>query len=87
MPDDDSLFSPTCIAHGGNSEAGVARCQYSFPKGRYTRDAVRGMVARPEDRADQMSRIGGRLINYYVTFGEYDFIAEAPDAERLRQPC
>jgi len=53
-------------------------------QGRYTRDAVKGMLARPEDRADQVSRllskIGGRLIGYYVTFGEYDFlaIAEAP---------
>src|SRR4029079_3993057 len=53
-------------------------------QGRYTRDAVKGMLARPEDRAEQVSRllskVGGRLIGYYVTFGEYDFlsIAEAP---------
>jgi uncharacterized protein with GYD domain len=58
-------------------------------QGRYTRDAVRGMVARPEDRAEQvsrlMSRIGGRLIGYYMTFGDYDFlaIAEAPDAAQM----
>jgi uncharacterized protein with GYD domain len=35
------------------------------------------MVARPEDRAEQvsrlMSRIGGRLIGYYMTFGDYVF--------------
>ncbi len=32
-----------------------------------------------------MSRIGGRLINYYVTLGEYDFmvVAEAPDAAQI----
>ena len=58
-------------------------------QGRYTRDAIKGMVARPEDRAEQVSRlisrIGGRLIGYYVTFGEYDFltIAEVPDAAQM----
>jgi uncharacterized protein with GYD domain len=54
-------------------------------QGRYTREAIKGMLVKPEDRADQvarlMSKIGGRLIAYYVTFGDYDFmaIAEAPN--------
>jgi len=54
-------------------------------QGRYTRDAIKGMIVKPEDRADQVARliskVGGRLVAYYVTFGEYDFlaIAEAPD--------
>jgi len=58
-------------------------------QGRYTRDAVRGMLARPEDRAEQVSRllskVGGRLIGYYVTFGEFDFlsIAEAPGETQM----
>jgi uncharacterized protein with GYD domain len=53
-------------------------------QGRYTREAVRGMVVSPEDRADSVGRLlakaGGRLIGYYLTFGDYDFlvIAEAP---------
>ncbi len=53
-------------------------------QGRYTREAIKGMIARPEDRADAVSRLlakaGGRLIGYYFTFGEYDFltIIEAP---------
>lgn len=53
-------------------------------QGRYTRDAVKGMVVSPEDRADAVSRllakVGGKLISYYLTFGDYDFlvIAEAP---------
>ena len=53
--------------------------------GRYTRDAIKGMLIRPEDRADAAARllakVGGRLLGYYVTFGEYDFmvIAEAPN--------
>jgi uncharacterized protein with GYD domain len=54
-------------------------------QGRYTREAIKGMIVRPEDRADAISRLmskaGGRLIGYYVTFGEYDFlsIAELPN--------
>jgi uncharacterized protein with GYD domain len=54
-------------------------------QGRYTRDAMKGMLVRPEDRADAVARllakVGGRLIGYYMTFGEYDFlvIAEAPN--------
>jgi len=54
-------------------------------QGRYTRDAIKGMIVRPEDRADAVARlltkVGGRLIAYYVTFGEYDFlcIGEAPN--------
>ena len=53
-------------------------------QGRYTRDAIKGMIVKPEDRADAiarlLSKIGGRLLGYYLTFGEYDFltIAEAP---------
>ena len=53
-------------------------------QGRYTRDAVKGMIVKPEDRADAVGRsiakAGGRLIGYYFTFGDYDFltIAEAP---------
>ena len=42
------------------------------------------MVA-PEDRVEAVSKlfhcVGGRLISYYVTFGEYDWVVfvEAPD--------
>ena len=54
-------------------------------QGRYTRDAIKGMIVKPEDRADAvarlLSKVGGRLISYYLTFGDYDFlaIAEAPN--------
>ncbi|MGE3148838.1 MAG: GYD domain-containing protein [Pseudorhodoplanes sp.] len=47
-------------------------------QGRYTREAVKGMIDKPEDRAEALSRLmtkaGARLIGYYVTFGEYDFM-------------
>ena len=54
-------------------------------QGRYTREAIKGMIVKPEDRADAVARLlsktGGRLLGYYVTFGEYDFltIAEVPN--------
>ncbi len=48
-------------------------------QGRYTREAIKGMIVRPEDRADAVSRLaskaGGKLIGYYLTFGEYDFLS------------
>jgi len=53
-------------------------------QGRYTREAIKGMTVKPEDRNEALSRhvsrAGGRVIGYYLTFGEYDFltIIEAP---------
>jgi uncharacterized protein with GYD domain len=53
-------------------------------QGRYSRDAIKGMIAKPEDRAEEASKLcqnaGGKLLAYYVTFGEYDFmtITEMP---------
>lgn len=58
-------------------------------QGRYTRDAIKGMIVRPEDRAEAVSRLmskaGGRLIGYYLTFGDYDFltIAEMPGETQM----
>jgi uncharacterized protein with GYD domain len=58
-------------------------------QGRFTREAIKGMIVRPEDRADAVSRLltkaGGRLVSYYVTFGEYDFlvVAEAPSETQM----
>ena len=60
-------------------------CRFTSHRGATTRDAIKGMIVKPEDRADAVSRllskIGGRLLGYYLTFGEYDFmtIAEAPN--------
>jgi uncharacterized protein with GYD domain len=56
-------------------------------QGRFTADAVKGMIAKPEDRATAVAALaekaGGKLLSYYVTFGEYDFlvVAEAPDSQ------
>ena len=54
-------------------------------QGRYTDQAVKSFVAKPEDRADAvrklMTAVGGKLIAYYVTLGDYDFmvISEGKD--------
>lgn len=50
-------------------------------QGRYIREGTKGMTVRPEDRAEAVSRLlakaGGRLLGYYLTFGDYDFISIA----------
>jgi uncharacterized protein with GYD domain len=58
-------------------------------QGRYTREAIKGMIVKPEDRFEALSkhasRAGGRLVGYYLTFGEYDFllIIEAPSETQM----
>lgn len=53
-------------------------------QGRYSIDGIKGMIANPEDRAPAvralMEGAGMKLVQYYVTFGEYDFliVLEAP---------
>jgi uncharacterized protein with GYD domain len=54
-------------------------------RGCYTADAVRGMMAAPEDREPSIAKVfeklGGKLLCYYVTLGEFDWllIGEFPD--------
>jgi uncharacterized protein with GYD domain len=58
-------------------------------QGRYTREAMQGMIARPDDRAAAVSKlmeaVGGRLLSYYVTFGASDFhtVADVPDERAM----
>ncbi len=48
-------------------------------QGNYTEKAMKGMIDNPEDRtaavAGLMESVGAKLIQYYVTTGEYDFMA------------
>jgi uncharacterized protein with GYD domain len=54
-------------------------------QGRYTQQALAGMVQKPEDREAEvrrlMERAGGKLLNFYLTFGEFDFliVSDLPD--------
>ena len=47
-------------------------------QGNYTREAIQGLMAKPEDRTEEVSKlvaaVGGKFISYYATFGEYDFM-------------
>jgi len=51
----------------------------------YTPEAWTALVRSPEDRSEAVGRLlesmGGRLLSYYNSFGEYDgmMIFEAPD--------
>jgi uncharacterized protein with GYD domain len=54
-------------------------------RGRFTSDAVKGMLAKPEDREKAVAKlfksVGGTLIGWYLTFGRHDWLAigEFPD--------
>lgn len=56
-------------------------------QGNYTVDAIRNLVARPEDRSDAVAKLakscGGKLRDFFMCFGEFDFVAitELPDDE------
>jgi uncharacterized protein with GYD domain len=56
-------------------------------QGRYTKDGLKGMIATPQDRTEAMNRllaqVGGKVIAYYLTSGDYDFlmISEGPSWE------
>jgi uncharacterized protein with GYD domain len=58
-------------------------------QGRSSRDAIKGMIAKPEDRAEAVSKLfeaaGGKLLAYYVTLGEYDWliVSEFPDHQSV----
>ena len=53
-------------------------------QGRFTQNAVRAMLEKPEDRAEAIAQLfaqsGGKMIGYYMTFGDQDFvvISEGP---------
>ena len=52
--------------------------------GRYTEGAIKAMLVRPEERTAAVTKLveraGGRMIAFYLLFGEYDWmiIYEAP---------
>jgi uncharacterized protein with GYD domain len=54
-------------------------------RGRFTADAVKGMLAKPENREEAVAKLfkslGGKLIGWYLTFGQHDWMAigEFPD--------
>ena len=60
-------------------------CRSTSRAGVFTADAVKGMLAKPENREEAVAKlfksVGGRLIGWYLTFGHHDWMAigEFPD--------
>lgn len=58
-------------------------------RGSFTHDYAKGLVSAPEDREPAVRKLiegaGGKLLNFYFTTGDTDFmlIAEADDAESI----
>jgi uncharacterized protein with GYD domain len=58
-------------------------------RGRFTHEYVKGLVGAPEDREPAVRKViegsGGKLLNFYFTTGDSDFmtISEGDDAESL----
>jgi len=56
-------------------------------QGRFTREYIKGGLAKPEDRHAAIARLceraGGKLVPLFFTLGQYDFlvISEMPDAK------
>ena len=48
-------------------------------RGRFTSDAVKGMLAKPENREEAVAKlfksVGGKLMGGYLTFGHHDWMA------------
>ena len=46
--------------------------------GRYSESAIQKMLAKPEDRTAAVARLmehaGGKLLGFYMLFGEYDWL-------------
>jgi uncharacterized protein with GYD domain len=55
--------------------------------GRYTNGAMSGMLAHPEDREAQvrglMERAGGKLIGYYILFGDADWMIISENSSEI----
>ena len=58
-------------------------------RGRFTQDYVKGILAAPEDREPAVRKAieaaGGKVISFYFTTGETDFllVSEAKEAEAI----
>ena len=46
--------------------------------GRYSEGAIKGMLAKPEDRTPAVAKLveqaGGKMLGFYMLFGEYDWL-------------
>ena len=53
-------------------------------RGRFATDAIKGMMAKAENREEAVSdlfkSVGGRLVGWYLTFGPHDWYKAAASA-------
>jgi uncharacterized protein with GYD domain len=60
-------------------------------QGRFTREYIKGGLARAEDRHAAIARLceqaGGKLVHLYFTLGEHDFlvVSDMPDTRRGKE--
>lgn len=58
---------------------------FFITQGRFTHEALRGMLAMPEGRGEAVAKLfaatGGKLLSCFMTFGDYDLlvVSEGPD--------
>jgi uncharacterized protein with GYD domain len=58
-------------------------------RGKFTQDYAKGLLAAPEDREPAVRKVvegaGGKLVNFYFTTGDTDFllVSEAEEAESI----
>jgi uncharacterized protein with GYD domain len=56
-------------------------------RGRFTSDAVKGMLAKPENREEAVAKlfksVGGKLIGWYLTFGRRNWRAASRPLRRV----
>jgi uncharacterized protein with GYD domain len=69
-----------------NAQGDAAMSIYVL-RGRYSSEALKGMIASPEDREAAIARVvekaGGKLLSYNLTFGDDDWlvIIDCPNNE------
>src|SRR5215471_21471215 len=74
---------------GGNPESGRIIMPLFITQGRFTREYIKGGLAKPEDRHAAISslceQVGGKLVSLYFILGQYDFvvITDMPDAKAV----
>jgi uncharacterized protein with GYD domain len=72
-------------------EASASKGRFDMPifitQGRFTREYVKGGLAKPEDRQAAVAKLceqaGGRMLSLHFTLGQYDFmlLTDMPDAK------
>jgi uncharacterized protein with GYD domain len=87
VPDEPTVagFAGIGSAQAAEPFSGRDAMPIYISRGRFTSDAISGMLAKPENREEAVAKlfksVGGKLIGWYLTFGHHDWlvIGEFPD--------